>query len=73
MMPGLNGIETMQRLTAIDPRAHIVISSGFDRVEVLARFDLGDYDHDKVHFLNKPFTIATLVGMVERCQRDLPN
>ena len=73
MMPGLNGIETMQRLTAIAPHARIVISTGLDRDEVLARFDLGDYDHGKVYFLTTPFSMATFVGLVERCQRDLPN
>ena len=72
MMPGLNGIDTMHKLCAINRNAQIIIASGYDREEVVERFALGDYNRDKVHFLQKPYTMATIVSLVEQCQGTQP-
>ncbi|MDP9037202.1 MAG: PAS domain-containing protein [Myxococcota bacterium] len=55
-MPQLDGIETMRRLREIDPRAAVVLSSGFDANDVIAR--LGNLRADA--FLEKPFLLETL-------------
>ena len=73
MMPGLNGIDTMHKLCAINPDAVIIIASGYDQDEVVARFTLGDLNRDKVHFLQKPYTMATIVNLVEQYQGAQPS
>lgn len=68
MMPGINGIEAMRKLAEIDANARFILSSGFDRAEVLDRFNLADGDLTQVHFLQKPYTMAAVAEMVAACQ-----
>jgi len=67
MMPGLNGLETMHRLAALDPDAQFIISSGFDRDEIAARFHFVSDEGSKVHFLQKPYSMSALATLVEQC------
>ncbi|MDP9149019.1 MAG: PAS domain-containing protein [Myxococcota bacterium] len=55
-MPHLGGIETMRRLREMDRGATVVLSSGFDADDVIAR--LGNLRADG--FLEKPFLLETL-------------
>lgn len=68
MMPGINGIEAMRKLAEIDADARFILSSGFDRAEVLDRFNLADSDLSQVHFLQKPYTMAAVAELVAACQ-----
>ena len=72
LMPGMNGVETMYKLIAIAPQIKFIISSGFDEEEVVERFGLGNYDRARVHFLQKPYTMANIMNLVERCQEISP-
>jgi two-component system, cell cycle sensor histidine kinase and response regulator CckA len=57
-MPGMSGEETFVRLRSIDPRAHIVISSGYSEAEVRAKFvALGEVSG----FIQKPYQSDALV------------
>lgn len=71
MMPGINGVETMRRLSALDPTVQVIIASGFDRSEVIHRFNAQDIDPSRIHFLQKPYTIKSIVDVVERCRRGI--
>ncbi len=67
MMPGINGIETMHRLAALDPDAQFIISSGFDRDEIAARFHYVSAEGGRVHFLQKPYSMAAIATLIEQC------
>jgi YesN/AraC family two-component response regulator len=66
MMPGVNGIDLMRSLIQIDPSAHFIISSGYDVQEIAERFDLSGIESASLHFLQKPYSIAAIFGLVER-------
>jgi signal transduction histidine kinase/CheY-like chemotaxis protein len=57
-MPGLSGQETFAALKSIDPRVPIVMSSGFNEIEVVQQFA----GKDLAGFVQKPFTSAQLVA-----------
>lgn len=67
MMPGLNGIETMHRLAEIDADAQFIISSGFDRDEIAARFHFVGDEASRMHFLQKPYSMSAIATLVEQC------
>ncbi|HLP16266.1 MAG TPA: response regulator [Bacteroidota bacterium] len=58
-MPGMSGEETFAQLKAIDPKANIVLSSGYSEAEVRAKFA----SHGGVSgFIQKPYQSETLVN-----------
>jgi CheY-like chemotaxis protein len=61
-MPGLDGIETAQRLRAKNPRVPILLMSGFASERAADRFT-GDL---LAGFLQKPFTAEQLSRAVRR-------
>jgi two-component system, cell cycle sensor histidine kinase and response regulator CckA len=61
-MPGLNGEETFRELRQIDARTPVLLSSGYSRDEVAARFG-GQSD---VGFIQKPYDAEQLVREVKR-------
>ncbi len=61
-MPGLNGEETFHELRQINPRAYVLLSSGYSQDEVAARF-IGQSD---VGFIQKPYDAEQLVREVKR-------
>ena len=60
-MPGLNGEETFRELRQINPRARVLLSSGYSQDEVAARF-IGQSD---VGFIQKPYDAEQLVREVK--------
>jgi CheY-like chemotaxis protein len=64
-MPDMDGLETMQALRAIDPRACVVLSSGYSEQAVLRRVS-GD---GPTHFLQKPFVEDDLRAAIETAMR----
>jgi DNA-binding response OmpR family regulator len=59
-MPILNGFDTFRRIRAIDPRARIIISSGYDHDR-----DKGRLLKEGVSaFLDKPYRLDELVSTV---------
>jgi CheY-like chemotaxis protein len=60
-MPLMSGEETLQRLRVIRADVPILISSGYNEVEVIKRF-LGQ---KLAGFVGKPYSAATLVGKIK--------
>jgi two-component system, cell cycle sensor histidine kinase and response regulator CckA len=55
-MPRMNGEETFQKLRALDPGVRVVLSSGYARADVIARFaGMG-----LVGFVHKPYSLDEL-------------
>ncbi|MFN8596290.1 MAG: response regulator [Anaerolineae bacterium] len=61
-MPGLSGDETFQRLRQIDPQVRVILSSGYDPVEVARRFS----GQAHVGFIQKPYDDVKLAREVAR-------
>ena len=61
-MPGLGGLELLEKLPNIDPRIVPIVITGYGTVDsAVSAMKLGAFD-----FINKPFDIDQLLGVVER-------
>ena len=65
-MPDLNGEEVFRRLKEIQPDVKVVLSSGFNEVEVIERFT----GKGLAGFLQKPYTSAALSAKVAEVFRE---
>ncbi len=61
-MPGMNGEEVLRQLQRVRPEVKVVLSSGFNEVEVVQRFT----GKGLAGFLQKPYTSAALGGAITR-------
>ena len=61
-MPQLDGEETFHELRRLDPRARVVLSSGFDRQEVARRFA----GQDTAGYIQKPYRLETLATALRK-------
>jgi PAS domain S-box-containing protein len=59
-MPGLSGEETFARLKRIRSDARVLLSSGYDEIETLRRFD----GRRPAGFIQKPYSSAALMSKV---------
>jgi len=59
-MPGLGGEDTLRQIQAIRPEAKVILSSGYNEVEVIRRFT----GKGLAGFLQKPYTSAALMEKV---------
>lgn len=60
VMPDVGGREVFRRIREIDPAAQVIIASGYDRER-----DANDLlKEGAIRFVQKPYRIASLVGMV---------
>lgn len=66
LMPGLSGEDVFYRLREADPKARVLIVSGFSSAHVVERI-LQDGGRD---FIQKPFSIEVLSEKVRGCLRD---
>jgi CheY-like chemotaxis protein len=64
-MPDMDGLETMQALRAVDPKARIVLSSGYSEQSVRRRIG-GD---GPTRFLQKPYVEDDLRAAIESAMR----
>jgi PAS domain S-box-containing protein len=64
-MPGLNGEEVLRRLTAIRSDVKVVLSSGFNEVEVIQRFA----GKGLAGFIHKPYTALALANKISEVIR----
>ncbi|MGO9289536.1 MAG: response regulator [Polyangia bacterium] len=64
-MPDMDGLETMQALRALDPKATIVLSSGYSEQSVRRRVGADG----PTHFLQKPFVEDDLKAVIESALR----
>lgn len=60
-MGGMDGRETHQILHKINPRLPVIISSGYDRKEIMSKFSA----FPDIAFLKKPYTRQKLISIVE--------
>ena len=61
-MPGMDGNETFQALSEINPDVAVILSSGYDENEVTRRFG----EKGLVGFLKKPYNLASLINTVQQ-------
>ena len=61
-MPGPGGEEVLRRSKSSTPEAKVVLSSGYNEVEVIQRFT----GKGLAGFLQKPYTSAALVDKINR-------
>jgi DNA-binding NtrC family response regulator len=61
-MPGLNGEETFRELRQTNAHAQVLLSSGYSRDEVAARFA----GQNAVGFIQKPYDVEQLLREVKR-------
>lgn len=61
-MPGQSGEETLAQLHAVNPQARVILSSGYNQVEVARRFANSSYSG----FIQKPYDDVTLINAVKR-------
>jgi two-component system chemotaxis response regulator CheY len=64
-MPEMDGLETLRALRALDPKARIVLSSGYTEQSVRRRIS-GD---GPTGFLQKPFVEDDLKAAIESAMR----
>ena len=62
-MPRMNGEEAFRAIRALRPDIPVLITSGYDEAEALARFDRTD---ERLGFLGKPYRVAELRGRVRQ-------
>jgi PAS domain S-box-containing protein len=60
-MPLMSGEETLRRLRAIRPDVPVLLSSGYNQIEVIRRFTGQVF----AGFIGKPYSAATLVGKIK--------
>ncbi|MFW6097263.1 MAG: hybrid sensor histidine kinase/response regulator, partial [Chloroflexota bacterium] len=61
-MPGMDGEETYRRLRQIDPQVRVLLSSGYSASDIAKHFEA----EGAVGFLQKPYSVTTLVDEVRR-------
>ena len=59
-MPGLSGEETYRQLRLSQPGVRVVLSSGYNESEAIARFA----GRDLAGFLQKPYTYVALLAAI---------
>ena len=65
VMPGMNGMEVLEKLSALDPDVQVIISSGYHEEEVARRFA----DRGLAGFLQKPYVMADLARVLDTVLR----
>ena len=60
-MPGQSGEETLMQLRALNPQARVILSSGYNQVEVARRFANAGYSG----FIQKPYDDVTLINAIQ--------
>jgi len=63
LMPGMSGTETLHQLRQIDPTITILLSSGYDEDEIAYLLDGAGVDQANIHFLQKPYSLTTVIGV----------
>jgi DNA-binding NtrC family response regulator len=60
-MPGMSGVDVMEKLQLIDNDVRVLLSSGFNEVEAVRRFT----GKGLAGFIQKPYTSSALAGKVK--------
>ncbi len=61
-MPGMNGEETLRILRQIDPCIPVLLSSGYNKIDIAFRFE----DTNLTGFLQKPYSLDRLIDAVQK-------
>lgn len=65
-MPGVSGVEVLERLPGVDPRIIPIIITGYGSIDTaVATMKLGAFD-----FLTKPFDMDQLLGVVQKTMHE---
>lgn len=59
-MPGLNGIDTLERLRQINPEVRVILSSGYSQQQIAPEVMV----NGRTGFLAKPYNVDTLVSKI---------
>lgn len=62
-MPGLSGEETFRRLCQLNPKARVILSSGYNEFEATHRFT----GKGLAGFLQKPYSAQQLIAAIKKC------
>ncbi len=62
MMPVMNGEDALHAMLTIDPSVQVLVSSGYGEAETVRRL----IGNGAVDFLQKPFDLNALIGMVRK-------
>ncbi len=66
MMPGLDGVKTLERLRAISPKMRVIMATGYATAQTAAKSKmLGAFN-----YLAKPYEMNDLLDVLERALRD---
>ncbi|MGE5279525.1 MAG: response regulator [Deltaproteobacteria bacterium] len=62
-LPGMNGIEVLKQIKKVNPYIEVIIITGYPTIETAVEaIKVGAFD-----FLCKPFDIAEIVAVIQRC------
>ena len=62
VFPGMDGVEVLRELQHIRPQVRVVLTSGFDEVEAIRRFE----GKRLAGFIQKPYTAVALAEQVKQ-------
>jgi two-component system response regulator HydG len=65
-MPDMNGVETFERVKRIDPRAAVIMMTGYTDEELMERA----ISHGAYTCIHKPFDMEKLTAMVEKIAQE---
>ncbi|MDX6769878.1 MAG: response regulator [Elusimicrobiota bacterium] len=66
MMPGLDGVKTLERLRAVAPKMRVIMATGYATAQTAAKSKtLGAFN-----YLAKPYEMNDLLDVLERALRD---
>ena len=68
-MPVMNGEDALKRIKAIRPDIPVVLSSGYNEVEAVSRFETSGL----AGFLQKPYTATALAGKIRKALHSDPD
>lgn len=66
LMPDMDGARVLRAVRELDPRIKVIISSGYDESEGLRWLSDRDSLGRPTAFLHKPYTLESLVSIVQR-------
>ena len=67
MMPGMNGLDVIQSLKQVDPKAFIIVITGYGSLEVA----LGSLGQGAYYYMTKPLDFTEMKIVLERINAEI--